>query len=40
MDFLTLFPYIGIVLLVIINAILVMKRDIKVDRNNDDNQPI
>jgi len=37
MDFLSLFPYIGIVLLVVINAILVMKRDIKVDRNKDDN---
>ena len=38
MDFLTLFPYIGIVLLVVINAILVLKRDIKVDRNRNDNQ--
>lgn len=37
MDFLTLLPYIGIVLLVIVNAVLVMKRDIKVDRNKDDN---
>ena len=40
MDFLTWFPYVGIVLLVIINTILVMKRDIKVDRNKDDNPPI
>ena len=38
MDFLSLFPYIGIVLLVIINAVLVMKRDIKVDRSRDDIQ--
>ncbi|MGB5228638.1 hypothetical protein [Eudoraea sp.] len=37
MDFLTLFPYVGIILLVVINTILVMKRDIKVDRNEDDN---
>ncbi|MGB5385941.1 MAG: hypothetical protein WBN20_04075 [Eudoraea sp.] len=36
MDFLTLFPYVGIILLVVINTILVMKRDIKVDRNEDD----
>ena len=38
MDFLSLFPYIGIVLLVVINAILVMKRDIKVDRKREDSQ--
>jgi 5'(3')-deoxyribonucleotidase len=31
MDFLTLFPYIGIIVLVIINALLVIKRDITVD---------
>lgn len=31
MDFLTLFPYIGIIVLVIINAFLVIKRDITVD---------
>ncbi len=31
MDFLTLFPYIGIIILVIINALLVLRRDIKVD---------
>lgn len=31
MDFLTLFPYIAIIVLVIINALLVIKRDITVD---------
>ena len=31
MDFLTLFPYIGIIVLVIVNALLVIKRDITVD---------
>jgi len=31
MDFLTLFPYIGIIVLVVINALLVLKRDITVD---------
>lgn len=31
MDFLTLFPYIAILVLVIINALLVAKRDITVD---------
>lgn len=31
MDFLTLFPYIGIIVLVIINALLVFNRDITVD---------
>jgi len=31
MDFVTLFPYIGIIVLVIINALLVLKRDITVD---------
>lgn len=34
MDFLTLFPYIGIIVLVIINAFLVIKRDITVDDND------
>lgn len=33
MDFLTLFPYIGIIILVIINALLVIRRDITVDDN-------
>jgi len=31
MDFLTLFPYIGIIVLVIVNAILVINRTINVD---------
>lgn len=31
MDFLTFFPYIGIIVLVVINALLVLKRDITVD---------
>ncbi len=31
MDFLTLFPYIGMILLVVINALLVLKRKITVD---------
>jgi hypothetical protein len=31
MDFLTLLPYIGIIVLVVINALLVLKRDITVD---------
>lgn len=31
MDFLALFPYIGIIVLVVINALLVIKRDITVD---------
>jgi hypothetical protein len=31
MDFLTLFPYVGIIVLVIINTILVVRRDITVD---------
>ena len=31
MDFLALFPYIGIIVLVIINAVLVLRRDITVD---------
>lgn len=39
MDFLTWFPYAGIVILVVINTILVLNRDIKVDRNTDDNEP-
>jgi len=34
MDFLTLFPYIGILVLVAINTILVMKRDITVDESD------
>ncbi len=38
MSFLALFPYVGILFLVIINAVLVIKREIKVDRNNDDGQ--
>jgi len=33
MDFLTLFPYIGIIILVVINAFLVLRRDITVDDN-------
>ncbi len=31
MDFLTLFPYFGIIILVLINAFLVLRRDITVD---------
>ncbi len=34
MDFLTLFPYIGIIVLVIINAVLVLRRKITVDDND------
>lgn len=34
MDFLTLFPYIGIIILVILNALLVLKRVITVDKND------
>lgn len=37
MDFLTLFPYIGIIVLVVINTILVINRDITVD--DSDNKP-
>lgn len=38
MDFLTLFPYIGILVLIVINAILVLLRNIVVDRP-EENQP-
>lgn len=34
MDFLTLLPYIGIIVLVVINAFLVLKRDITVDESD------
>ena len=34
MDFLTLLPYMGIIVLVIINALLVLKRDITVDESD------
>ncbi len=34
MDFLTLFPYIGILVLVAINALLVLKRNIVVDESD------
>lgn len=34
MDFLTWIPYIGILILVIINAILVLRRDIRVEEND------
>ncbi len=34
MDFLTLLPYIGIIVLVVINALLVLKRDITVDESD------
>ncbi len=34
MNFLTLLPYIGIIVLVIINALLVLKRDITVDESD------
>lgn len=37
MDFLSLFPYIGIIILVVLNAILVIKRDIIVE--DTDRQP-
>lgn len=37
MDFLTLIPYIGIIVLVVLNAILVLKRKITVD--DSDHQP-
>ncbi len=33
MDFLTLLPYLGIIILTVLNAILVLKRTIKVDDN-------
>lgn len=36
MDFLTLFPYVGMLVIVIINAILVLKRDITVDESDHD----
>ncbi len=39
MDFLTLFPYLGIIVLVIINAVLVMKRDITVDESDHNPEP-
>ncbi len=35
MDTLTLFPYIGILVLVIINALLVLRRDITIDEQDD-----
>lgn len=34
MDFLTLFPYIGIIVLVVLNALLVAKRNITVDESD------
>lgn len=34
MDFLTWIPYLGILILVIINAVLVLKRDIHVEEND------
>ncbi len=34
MDFLTLLPYIGIIVFVVINALLVLKRDITVDESD------
>lgn len=34
MDFLTWFPYLGILILVVINAILVLRRDIHVEEND------
>jgi len=34
MDFLTLFPYVGILFLAILNAALVLKRDITVDESD------
>ncbi len=34
MDFLTLFPYIGILVLVVINTILVLNRKITVDKSD------
>jgi len=37
MDFLTAFPYIGMLIVVIINAVLVLKRKITVDKS--DHQP-
>ncbi len=36
MDFLTLFPYIGILVLVVINAVLVLLRTIVIDRPEKD----
>lgn len=33
MDYLTLLPYLGIIILTVLNAILVLKRTIKVDDN-------
>lgn len=34
MDFLTLLPYMGIIFLVVINALLVLKRDITIDESD------
>ena len=34
MDFLTIFPYIGIIVLALFNAILVLKRNIRVDKRD------
>lgn len=34
MDFFTLFPYIGILILVIINAALVLRRKVTIDESN------
>jgi len=34
MDFLTIFPYIGIIVLALLNALLVLKRKISVDESD------
>ena len=34
MHFFTLFPYLGIIVLIILNAVLVLKRDITVDEQD------
>lgn len=34
MDFLTLFPYIGILILVLINAVLVLRRKVTIDESD------
>lgn len=36
MDFLTLFPYLGILFLVIVNAVLVLRRDIEIETDPSD----
>ena len=39
MDFLTAFPYIGILVAIALNAYLVIRRDIHIDQEDDPNSP-